>query len=71
MRRVELWPESKRIGLRLPQRLLDEVRVAAEAGNIPYQRFVRMAIVRAFGAQIAALPERNRACACCIAAISS
>jgi hypothetical protein len=35
-------PES--ISLRLPERLLDEVRATSEAGKMPYQRFFRMAI---------------------------
>ena len=32
-------PEDKPTGLRLPERVLDEVRAAAEAGNMPYRPF--------------------------------
>ena len=44
--RFELSRKDKSISLRLPERLLDEVRAAAEAGNMPYQRFIRMALER-------------------------
>lgn len=45
--RFELRRKDKSISLRLPERLLDEVRDAAKRGNMPYQRFIRMAIERA------------------------
>ena len=45
--RFELRRKDKSISLRLPERLLDEVRAAAGLSNVPYQRFIRMAIERA------------------------
>lgn len=45
--RFELTRKDKSISLRLPERLLEEVRGAAKRGNMPYQRFIRMAIERA------------------------
>jgi predicted DNA binding CopG/RHH family protein len=37
-------PEDKAVSLRLPEKLLDAVREAAQRQGIPYQRFIRMAI---------------------------
>ena len=45
--RFELRRKDKSVSLRLPERLLDEVRTRAKRAGIPYQRFIRMAIERA------------------------
>jgi predicted DNA binding CopG/RHH family protein len=45
--RFELRRKDKAVSLRLPEQLLDEVRRHAKRANIPYQRFIRMAIERA------------------------
>ena len=45
--RFEFKPKDKSINLRLPEQLLDAVRVRAQTAGIPYQRFIRMAIERA------------------------
>jgi predicted DNA binding CopG/RHH family protein len=45
--RFELRRKDKSISLRLPERLLDAVRVNAKRVGIPYQRFIRMAIEKA------------------------
>jgi len=45
--RFELRRKDKSISLRLPERLLDAVRVNAKRVGIPYQRFIRLAIEKA------------------------
>jgi predicted DNA binding CopG/RHH family protein len=45
--RFELRRKDKSVSLRLPEGLLEEVRDAAKRVNMPYQRFIRMAIERA------------------------
>jgi predicted DNA binding CopG/RHH family protein len=45
--RFELRRKDKSISLRLPEKLLEEVRVRARQAGMPYQRFIRMAIERA------------------------
>ncbi len=45
--RFELKRKDKSISLRLPEELLDEVRLNAKRVGIPYQRFMRLAIERA------------------------
>jgi len=45
--RFELRRKDKSISLRLPERLLDAVRINAKRVGIPYQRFIRMAIEKA------------------------
>jgi predicted DNA binding CopG/RHH family protein len=49
--RFELRRKDKSVSLRLPERLLDEVRLYAKRANMPYQRFIRMAIERALQGQ--------------------
>lgn len=49
--RFELRRKDKSVSLRLPEGLLDEVRGAAKRANMPYQRFIRMAIERALHEQ--------------------
>jgi predicted DNA binding CopG/RHH family protein len=48
--RFEMIRKDKSISLRMPEPLLDEVKVVARAGDMPYQRFIRLAIVRALQA---------------------
>jgi len=48
--RFELRRKDTSISLRLPERLLDEVRTTARRAGMPYQRFIRMAIERALQA---------------------
>jgi hypothetical protein len=56
--RFELSRKDKSVSLRLPERLLDEVRAAAEAGNMPCRALhPDHDRARTFGAQIAAIPE--------------
>ena len=45
--RFELKPKDKAISLRLPEQLLNAVRVKAKRAGIPYQRFMRLAIEHA------------------------
>jgi predicted DNA binding CopG/RHH family protein len=45
--KFELKRKDKTVSLRLPERLLDEVRSHAEKAGMPYQRFMRLAIERA------------------------
>ena len=45
--RFELKRKDKSISLRLPEELLDVVRINAQRVGIPYQRFMRLAIERA------------------------
>ena len=45
--RFELRRKDKSVSLRLPEKLLEEVRVRARQAGMPYQRFIRMAIERA------------------------
>ena len=42
--------KDKSINLRISERLLDAVRKEADSQGVPYQRFIRQAIVRALGA---------------------
>ena len=42
--RFEMRPKDKAVSLRLPEKLLDAIRGAAERQGMPYQRFIRMAI---------------------------
>lgn len=50
--RFELEKKVARVNMRLPQPLLDAVKVRSQARGIPYQRFILEAIERA-------LSERN------------
>ncbi len=43
----EMIRKDKSISLRMPEPLLDQVKEAAKAGAMPYQRFIRLAIERA------------------------
>ena len=45
--RFELKRKDKSVNLRLPQALLTAVREQAQKENIPYQRFIRIALERA------------------------
>jgi predicted DNA binding CopG/RHH family protein len=45
--RFELKRKDTSISLRLPEALLNEVRLSASRAGIPYQRFIRLAIERA------------------------
>jgi len=45
--RFELKRKDTSISLRLPEELLNEVRINAKRVGIPYQRFIRLAIERA------------------------
>jgi predicted DNA binding CopG/RHH family protein len=45
--RFELKRKDRSISLRLPEELLEEVRINAKRAGIPYQRFIRLAIERA------------------------
>ena len=45
--RFELKRKDTSISLRLPEELLDAVRIHAKRVGIPYQRFMRLAIERA------------------------
>jgi len=45
--RFELRRKDKSISLRLPEKLLEEVRDRAQRAGMPYQRFIRMALERA------------------------
>lgn len=45
--RFELKRKDKSINLRLPELLLNAVRVRARQTGIPYQRFIRMALEKA------------------------
>ena len=44
--RFELKRKDTSISLRLPEELLDAVRINAKRVGIPYQRFIRLAIER-------------------------
>lgn len=46
---AEAARKDKSINLRISQRLLDAVRQEADLQGVPYQRFIRQAIVRALG----------------------
>jgi predicted DNA binding CopG/RHH family protein len=37
-----LKPSTKTISLRLPQHLLDAIKVAASAGDVPYQSLIKV-----------------------------
>jgi len=37
-----LKPSTKTISLRLPQHLLDSIKVAANARNVPYQSLIKV-----------------------------
>jgi predicted DNA binding CopG/RHH family protein len=43
----ELRRKDKAVSLRLPERMLTQVRQSAKRANMPYQRFIRMAIEQA------------------------
>lgn len=45
--RFELRRKDKSVSLRLPEQLLEAVRVNAKRMRIPYQRFMRLAIEKA------------------------
>ena len=45
--RFELRPKDKSVSLRLPEKLLTDVRSRARRAGIPYQRFIRMALEQA------------------------
>ena len=44
---AEAARKDKSINLRISERLLDAVRKEAQSQGVPYQRFIRQAIVRA------------------------
>lgn len=46
---AEAARKDKSINLRISQRLLEAVRKEADHQGVPYQRFIRQAIVRALG----------------------
>ena len=46
---AEAARKDKSINLRISQRLLEAVRKEADSQGVPYQRFIRQAIVRALG----------------------
>jgi predicted DNA binding CopG/RHH family protein len=45
--RFELKRKDKSVSLRLPEPLLEAVRLRAQRDGMPYQRFMRLAIERA------------------------
>jgi predicted DNA binding CopG/RHH family protein len=45
--RFEMKRKDKSVNLRLPEQLLEAVRLRARDAGIPYQRFIRMALERA------------------------
>ena len=45
--RFELKPKDKSVNLRLPGQLLEAVRRRAKRSELPYQRFIRMALEEA------------------------
>lgn len=45
--RFEFQPKNKSINLRLPEDLLQAVRMRAKRQGIPYQRFIRQVLERA------------------------
>jgi len=45
--KFELKRKDKTVSLRLPETLLNEVRLRAQRAGMPYQRFIRMAVERA------------------------
>ncbi len=45
--KFELRRKDKTVSLRLPEALLNEVRLHAKRAGMPYQRFIRMAVERA------------------------
>jgi predicted DNA binding CopG/RHH family protein len=45
--RFEFEKKSARVNMRLPQALLDAIKVRAQARGIPYQRFIREALEQA------------------------
>jgi predicted DNA binding CopG/RHH family protein len=45
--RFELKRKDKTVSLRLPQSLLEAVRLKAQQAGMPYQRFIRLAVERA------------------------
>jgi predicted DNA binding CopG/RHH family protein len=54
--RFEFEPKSERVNMRLPSRLLTEVKSSAKKAGMPYQRFIRQTLENA----IAAPPQRRR-----------
>ena len=47
--KFELKRKDKTVSLRLPDAMLNEVRLRAQRAGMPYQRFIRMAVERALG----------------------
>ena len=45
--RFEFEQKTARVNMRLPERLLKEVKARASARKIPYQRFIRESLERA------------------------
>lgn len=45
--RFELEPKAAALNMRLPEKLLDALKVKAKAEGIPYTRYVRMILERA------------------------
>jgi predicted DNA binding CopG/RHH family protein len=45
--RFEFAPKEARINMRLPGKLLTEIKAAAARAGVPYQRFIRQALERA------------------------
>ncbi len=44
-----LKPSSKTISLRLPEALLDTIKIEANKRDIPYQSYIKMKLSEAFG----------------------
>jgi predicted DNA binding CopG/RHH family protein len=45
--RFEFAPKEARVNMRLPEGLLQAVKLAAAQRGVPYQRFIRQALERA------------------------
>ncbi|HUW24895.1 MAG TPA: BrnA antitoxin family protein, partial [Gallionella sp.] len=58
-----LKPTTKTISLRLPQHLLDSIKTAANARDVPYQSLIKVALrVRVWVKMVMELPERLTEC---------
>jgi predicted DNA binding CopG/RHH family protein len=49
--RFEFEQKTARVNMRLPERLLKEVKARATARKIPYQRFIRESLERALASR--------------------
>jgi predicted DNA binding CopG/RHH family protein len=56
--RFELRRKDKSVSLRLPEQLLEAVRLRAQRADMPTQRFIRMAIEQALQQPTTSKPER-------------